>query len=87
MRCKECSVTDVQKFDHSWFCSQQNDPERLKATIRAAQEQAERQKRSDSIVKRRLKEDIARWHGKFLIVKEENNALRRKVARITQNSA
>ena len=78
MRCDECGVVDISKFKHGPACSQQRDMDYIKRNYKGL---------SDTLIKERiynkkrikeLKEEITRWQGKFYIVKEENNKLRKK---------
>ncbi len=79
MRCDECGIVDTTKYKHGVMCSQQRDLECIKSAYEWLQNYQRDQNRRHVERLGRLVVDVTHWKGKFLIVKEENNILRRKL--------
>ncbi len=72
-QCPECGAPEGRA--HTLKCSLISNEDRLQSTIQTLEKQVTRYREHAQ----RSHAAIAEWHGRYAIVKSENNALRRQV--------
>ena len=77
-RCSECSTAYRNRHHHD--CSQQTQVERIKRLRETLAMNVDARLHAEKQFKR-WNEIAGFWHGKYAIVKNENNVLRRKVSK------
>jgi hypothetical protein len=83
--CDECGVVNTTAYRHGGTCSKQTVEqaiENYRALLATAQAQSSRNQGA----RQRLAELVTFWKGKFLMVAQENNALRKKLAQTSPDA-